>query len=164
MPRSLDFPALTYDQLPGLEDVYLEDSLVREIVETESCTSFTLLIALTPDHPAYDGRAPTEAHAYRAATLTFPNVRARTWHARTSLRFADAETAVDYGNIDGFTADGGAYRLEGEWGSLELWSDAPELSLVHPEPHGTRARAREYAAWIAGDGEEGVLTTKRAGL
>jgi hypothetical protein len=144
-------PELNYDQLPGLEGIYLEDSFVREIVETEDYTSFTLIAALSPDHPAYEEPAPKEAHRYRVAVLTFPSVRARTWHIRTTERFTDADGAVDYGNIDRFTAGGdGVYRLEGEWGRVEIRSGPPELVVVHQDAYEHRQLREAYAAWIEG--------------
>jgi hypothetical protein len=144
---------LNYDELPGLEGLYLEDSFVREIVETDDSTRFTLVAALTPEHPAHDDPVTPEAHCYRLATLTFPNLRARTWHARTTDRFVDADEGVDLGNIDRFTAgEDGVYRLEGEWGSVELRSDAPELALLHRESFEHKDRRKAYAAWIEGGG------------
>jgi hypothetical protein len=142
---------LNYDELPGLEDTYLEDSFVREIVETDDYTSFTLVVALTPNHPAYESPAPKEPHSYRTATLTFPNIRARTWHTRTLQPFTDADSAVDYGNIDRLTFDSdGVYRLEGEWGNVEIRSDPPVLLILHPETHERRHLRKAYAAWIEG--------------
>ena len=141
----------TYGELPGLEDVCLEDSFVREIVETTVDTSFALTVALTPEHPDYETPAPKEAHRYRTALLTFPNVRAKTWLARTHVTFTDADGAVDHGNIDRFTIDGdGLYRLAGEWGEIALRSDPPELLVLHPETHEHRDARRRYAAWLAG--------------
>lgn len=142
---------LNYDDLPGLEAVYLEDSFVREIVECESFTSFTLLAALTPDHPQYEAPRPREQHSYRVATLTFPNVRAITWHARGGQAFTDADGALDYGNVDCFVADPrGFYHLEGEWGSVDITSDAPELRLHHPVTVDHRRRVEELAEWVRG--------------
>jgi hypothetical protein len=146
----MDLPALSYENLPGLEDVCLEDSFVREIVETDDYTSLTLLAALTRDHPARHRARPTDAHSYVTATLTFPNVRARVWRARASQRFVDAEGAVDYGNVDRFESDRGAYVLEGEWGTVEIRSDPPELLILHPETHAHDDHRRAYAAWIGG--------------
>jgi hypothetical protein len=149
-PRS-ESAELNYDELPGLEGLYLEDSFVREIVETEDFTRFTILAALTPGHPAYDDQVPTEAHCYRLVTLTFRNLRARTWRARSTERFIDADEGVDYGNIDRFTAGkDGVYRLEGDWGSVEVRSDAPEVVVLHRESFEHRDLRKAYAAWIEG--------------
>jgi hypothetical protein len=146
-----ELPELKYDELPGLEDVYLEDSFVREIVETDTYTSFTLMAALRPGHPSYGEPAPKEQHRYRMAALTFSEIRSRTWHARTMERFTDADTAVDYGNIDRFTVDShGVYRLEGEWGSVEIRSDPPELLVLCAETHERGVLRSAYEAWMSG--------------
>jgi hypothetical protein len=68
---------LNYDELAGLEEIYLEDSYVREIFEEERFTSFKLLAALTPEHPQYEEPALREPHCFgrsrckcRAAAVT----------------------------------------------------------------------------------------------
>jgi hypothetical protein len=139
-----------YAELPGLEGVYLEDSFVREIVDEPDFVRFVLLVALLPGHPWYERPEPKEPHCYRVATLTFPNVRGRTWLQRGSIAFTDADGAVDHGNVDVMGAEGGRYRIEGEWGALVVRSDPPELRVHHPEPHERRHRRRAYAAWLEG--------------
>jgi hypothetical protein len=125
---------------------------VREIVETDAYTSFTLMAALTPEDPSYEQPAPKEPHRYRMATLTFPNIRSRTWHARTMQPLTDADGAVDYGNIDLFTADrDGVYCLEGEWGKVAIRSDPPEFLVLHHESREHYALRKDYAAWLGGE-------------
>jgi hypothetical protein len=158
LERTCEPPALNYDELPGLEDVYLEDSFVREIIERSDSTSFSLMAALAPEHPDYESPARREAHRYRMATLTFAGVRARTWHVRTMEPFTDADGGVDYGNIDRFTADcNGFYLLEGEWGRVEIRSRSPELVILQREPREHRTFRKKYAAWIEGN----ALTVER---
>jgi hypothetical protein len=142
---------LNYDELPGLEDVYFEDSLVRDVVRSPTYLSFTLTAAIRPSHPSYEPPALGEKHCFRSATLTFPTVRSQTWHAHVTSGFTDAAGAVDYGNIDTFVADPkGFYHLEGEWGSVDLVSGAPQLDILSPESVAHAQRANELAAWITG--------------
>lgn len=149
--RQAGLGTLNYDELPGLEGVYLEDSYVRDIAESPLLLGFTLLVALGPDHPQYVRPRPGERHCYLAATLTFPDVRKITWHARHDREFFDADRARDLGNIDRFTAEPqGYYHLEGEWGSVDIASGAPQLDVLAPEPHARAHVREEYAAWIAG--------------
>jgi hypothetical protein len=144
---------MNYDKLPGFEDVYLEDSFVRAIFEDETSTRFMLLLALLPGHPLYEEPRPLEPHCFRTATLTFPRVRKRTWHVQGTDQevFTDADGAVDYGNVDRFTAEAdGSYRLSGEWGDLALHSDPPYIHTHHPETHAHREARRAYARWVGG--------------
>ena len=140
---------LNYTDLPGLEDVFLEDSLVRDIVETAEFVSFTLLVVLTPSHPAYERPPHLERHCFRTATLTFPRPRKVTWHERRDARFVDALGAVDLGNIDAFVATPlGHYRVEGDFGVVDIASLAAQLDLVAIE---TPSRlAVELRAWVEG--------------
>jgi hypothetical protein len=146
-----DVGPLNYDELPGLEDVYLEDSFVREVVQELTFLSFTLTAALAPSHPAYEPPPKGEKHCFRSAALTFPAVRRRIWHTPRRSGFVDAAGAVDYGNIDRFVAEPkGFYHLEGEWGSIDIESGAPQFDMISRDAPQHTQRAREFAAWLAG--------------
>jgi hypothetical protein len=137
--------ALDYSSLPGLEEVLLEDSLVLEIVESPSFLSFTLLAALAPSHPAY------ETHCFRSAALTFPGTRKVTWSERHDARFIDAAGLVDRGNIDGLVADpGGFYRVEGDWGVVDVVSGPPQLEILGAQSAKRTLRIRQLEAWMDG--------------
>lgn len=146
-----DVAMRSYSELPGLEDVNLEDSLVREIVETQNYVSFTLTVVLRPTHPCYGPPIPDERHCFRAGTLTFPHAVARNWTARAASAFVDGAGAVDWGNIDRFVADPrGFYHLEGEWGSVDITSGAPQLDVLATENAEHAQKRQELAAWIEG--------------
>jgi hypothetical protein len=142
---------LNYDELPGLEDVYLEDSFVREIVESDTYVSFTLVVALLKDHPLWEDPPRGERHCYRLGALTFPAVRSKKWHERAAPAYSDRGGALDQGNIDVLVAEpGGFYHVEGEWGSLDVASAAPQLDLTGDEPHARVHRAHHLRAWLTG--------------
>jgi hypothetical protein len=143
---------LNYDELPGLEDVYLEDSFVRDIESTPSLLRFVLVAALTPAHPAYERPSPREQHCFRTAFLTFPDVRKTIWHARNEAAlYTDLAGAIDRGNIDRFTAEpDGHYHLEGDWGSVDVVSGAPLFELAAREAHARAHKREDLEAWITG--------------
>ena len=120
---------MSYDQLPGFEHVYLEDSYVTGIEEQPDRLRFTLEVVLTVGHPLYRPPAPDEQYCYRPGALEFPALRRVTWTARHLRPFRDASGSVDYGNVDVFTARDGVYHLEGDWGSVEVVSGPPRLDL-----------------------------------
>jgi hypothetical protein len=142
---------LNYDALPGLEDVVLEDSFMREIVEAPGTLRLVVMAALRKGHPFYEPPSPNERHCYRTAMLTSSNAEVR-WTTRATRRFTDAQGAVDLGNIDHLVAlPKGGYHLEGDFGVLEIIrSKAPVLTMVGASP-GLRSYRRDALdAWVRG--------------
>jgi hypothetical protein len=121
---------VSYSKLPGLENVYLEDSFVLAIGESSDNLTFDLDAVLTPEHPSYAPPRPDEQYCYRRAKLRFSTTKVN-WLARSRTRFRDAAGEEDMGNIDIFTADGDHYHLEGDWGTVEIESSRlPEFLLT----------------------------------
>ena len=142
---------LNYDELAGLENVLFEDSFVREIVETKDALKLVLTVALTPQHPAYEPPEAGQKHTYRPATLTFPHKTKTIWHSRSFIPFTDAEGAKDLGNVDQFVATNEAfYHLEGEWGSVDVFSQSPVLIVLTRPSHARTDRAHAFASWASG--------------
>ena len=119
-----------YAQLPGLEYIYLEDSYVLEIKECESRLVFLLEAVLTEQHPLYLLPVADERYCFRRAILEFPAVKRVIWIRKHFKPYRDSSEKVDYGNIDVFYAQDEAYRLEGDWGQVEIYSGAPCFSLL----------------------------------
>jgi hypothetical protein len=140
---------LNYSDLPGLEDVSLEDSFVREVVQDGATLRFILLAALLRDHPFYSGPRGNERHSFRPATLTFNDAEVK-WGKRSQLRFIDAEGAVDLGNIDQLVAPAaGGYHIEGDWGSLDVVRSRAPVFLVLGESSNLRHYRRDiFRAWV----------------
>lgn len=122
-----------YAKLPGLKDVYLEDSYVLSIVDEPGTFKLTLQVVLTEAHPSYE-RPVLARYAYRLAVLEFRDVVRVTWARRSKRKYRDADGRVDYGNVDVFYRERGAddevYHLEGDWGVVDLVSAPPILRLV----------------------------------
>ena len=117
-----------YEQLPGLENVYLEDSWVLGVYESESSLSFDFDGVLTETHPRWQPPKPGEVHCYLRMELTFPSVRAIEWLARGTRPAVDATGEEDWGHIDTFEFDGDSYELSGDWGHVRLTSARPQIS------------------------------------
>jgi len=118
-----------YPQLDGFESVYLEDSFVLGIEATPTRLVLLMELVLTPGHPAYHPPAPGEQNCYARATIEFRNVRSLTWAGQGSPPATDASGEMDYGAIDALFRNGSLFHLEGDWGAIDVASDAPEIRL-----------------------------------
>jgi hypothetical protein len=119
----------TYADIPGLSDVFLEDSFVLGLEETDNELRFQLDLILLRGHPLYRTPRPNEQYCFRRAQLRFPAVRRATWHERTFVPYTDATNTVDYGNIYDFHAIDAVYHLSGAWGNVEIESAPPVLEF-----------------------------------
>ena len=111
-----------YSSLKGLSGVYLEDSYILGIQEGKNYLLFELDAALTPESPGYT--PPNEQCCYARSELLFDRITGTEWKQRTPQPYRDATGEVDYGNIDVSETLKGGYRIEGDWGSVHIWSEA----------------------------------------
>ena len=79
MCSSMNVP---YCDLPGFDEVYLEDSFVTQLIETEEEVSFLLDLVLREAHPRYSLPPPDEQYCFRLARLTFANPKRVVWRRR----------------------------------------------------------------------------------
>ncbi|NEQ42464.1 MAG: hypothetical protein F6K00_02435 [Leptolyngbya sp. SIOISBB] len=121
---------LNYQQLPGLEKIYLEDSYVLGIEESEKHVKFSLELVLTEKHVAYTDPKPGEQYCYRNAFLHFENVSKANWIRKEMMSSTDAAGEIDYGNIDTMTFTNGVYHLAGDWGEVEITSSKPKIDFI----------------------------------
>lgn len=122
--------AFQYYNVPSLKNVYLEDSYVIDIREGPVAIEFILDLVLTEFHSAYEPPAAGTQYCYRAAKLIFPNLKTVHWTRRSMRPAVDADSRVDYGNIDSLEVSNGRYTMEGDWGRVEIVSDEPEIEFV----------------------------------
>lgn len=120
----------SYETLPGLAGVYLEDSYVLAIDEGPHSLAFRLEAVLTPDHPLYRDPRPGEQYCYVNATLTFSPASQVEWISRTGTSYRDADDEEDQGNIDYLNPEPGAYHLGGDWGEIRVRSPHPPTFQV----------------------------------
>ena len=136
-----------YAQIAGLENVYLEDSWVLGVHESDGSLSFDLEAVLTEGHPQWNQPKPGEVYCYRRLALIFPSVRGVEWIERGMRPATDATGEQDWGHIDTFVGDGAA-TVVGDWGNVVS-------RLIH-RSYGTadhccfeHANARASAPWLA---------------
>jgi hypothetical protein len=121
----------SYEQLPGFEGYYLEDSFVLGLKVTPEALEFDLLAVVTPVHPEHTTPQPGEQHPYRPARIRFDGLRRLTFLGeRTIVPAVDAAGDRDLGNIDALVAAGDSYRISGDWGVIEIESSTPTIGPI----------------------------------
>ena len=118
---------LNYWQLPGFENIYLEDSYVLSINANTISIQILLEAVLTENHPLYTPALSGEQYCYRQMTVKFPHPQTYDLVLNNISAIADPDGSVDYGNIDDFFMADDKYYLRGEWGELTIVSDPPRL-------------------------------------
>lgn len=114
-----------YPNLPGLDQIYLEDSYVLDIVEQADRVIFIVDAVLTPSSPKYHQPLPGEHYSYAKGRLIFESVVYTNWIKRDIKPYTDANGTVDFGNIDTLSFQGDHYYVEGDWGAVEIFSGRP---------------------------------------
>ncbi|MEV0971646.1 hypothetical protein [Microtetraspora glauca] len=117
-----------YHELPGLEHLYLEDSYLLQLIESDESLTFVVEAALREGHPQWHPAKPGKQYCYRQVRIAFPNPSQIDWVERTFQPFKDRYGDIDYGNIDDFRWDGSWFRLLGWWGHVEITSAPPVVT------------------------------------
>ncbi|WJV44614.1 hypothetical protein [Streptomyces flavofungini] len=121
-----------YQDLPGFEHVYLEDSWVLNIEARPGVLTMLLEVHLLPDHPEHQAPPPGKWACYRKATLVFQEVGDLHWTGQGALPTTDPDGTRDFGNVDALIGTALGYQLEGGWGEITIASSAPTL-VIHPD-------------------------------
>ncbi|WP_122094321.1 hypothetical protein [Rahnella sp. Larv3_ips] len=109
---------MNYSEILSLSNFYLEDSYVLSIDELARSLIFELEAVLTKNHPQYEEPKNGEQYCYRKVLLRFFSADSIEWLDRSFIGFIDSTGDLDYGNIDSFVSDDGAYILSGDWGRV----------------------------------------------
>lgn len=109
---------MNYSEILSLSNFYLEDSYVLSIDEVARSLIFELEAVLTKNHPQYEEPKNGEQYCYRKVLLRFFSADSIEWLDRSFIGFIDSTGDLDYGNIDSFVSDDGAYILSGDWGRV----------------------------------------------
>lgn len=124
-------PGFSYAKDNRFSAYYFEDSYVLRIEEDNAKILFELELVLTPDHAEYQPPPSSVQHCYRRARLVFDNLKSVHWKRRSRVSFVDGDGERDLGNIDSFTIfPNNEYKLEGDWGDLELVAGTVSIELV----------------------------------
>ena len=110
----------SYENIKVLKDVYLEDSFVTFIKADEVTLEFGIELVLRPEHEKFRAPAANEAYCFRPAILKFENASTIRWKRIRMMGTIDKNASIDFGNIDSFTFDASTFRLEGDWGEVEV--------------------------------------------
>ena len=116
-----------YQEIPGLDVLYLEDSWVLDVSESEAELRFELEAVLTEAHPNWSPPKEGEQYAYRRVGLVFPQPNRVHWLDKTMRPNSYLDGTVDYGNIDTFVWGPGQYELSGSWGHVQIESEPPTV-------------------------------------
>jgi hypothetical protein len=117
-----------YEDLAGFEHLYLEDSWVLAVHESEHELRFDLEAVLTEEHPEWHPPKAGEVYAYKRLAVAFREPREVTWLERaTGPPSVDASGEADYGNIDVFTWEGNSFDLHGDWGHVRVEGNPPVI-------------------------------------
>lgn len=117
-----------YWTLPGLQDVYLEDSWVRRITVEPNLLRVELEVVLRESHTLYEPPPPGSQYCYRSGTLLFATAREVEWQMGGSPA-SDASGEIDFGTLDVLQVDDGKYTLSGDFGEVRVVSAPPTLTL-----------------------------------
>ena len=109
---------MNYSEILSLSNFYLEDSYVLSIDELARSLIFELEAVLTKNHPQYEEPKNGEQYCYRKVLLRFFSADSIEWLDSSFIGFIDSTGDLDYGNIDSFVSDDGAYILSGDWGRV----------------------------------------------
>jgi hypothetical protein len=118
-----------YFELAGFENLYLEDSFVLSIRVAPRRVEIEIEFVLHDGHPQYEAPAVDEQYCYRRGSIVFDAIRRVRWSGLGEIAPAvDARGDADYGGINSLGEDEETYRVEGDFGSLEIESsNSPEV-------------------------------------
>jgi hypothetical protein len=112
----------SYTEIDGLENIVLEESYVLGITATPGHLVFRVDFVLTADHPLYRPPAAGNTECTRTGEISFEAVESLQWSGQGAPPARDASGEIDYGHIELFEWKPGCYRLEGDWGFIEVAS------------------------------------------
>lgn len=120
---------VAYYELPGLEQIYLEDSFVLGVEILPGTVKIQLDVVLREGHPSYVAPSADEQYCFRKGALRLEEVSEVTWRMPTGPPAVDASGDTDYGGIDSYEVDDSVHRIIGEIGELNVTCDWYSLQL-----------------------------------
>lgn len=119
-----------YYEWDNFKSIYLEDSFVLGVYESERQISFVVEMVLTEDHPMYSPPREDEQYCYKKGKIVFKDLKGIRWLNRNMQPFTDADESEDYGNIDSFELSSEGYHLLGDWGEVIINSSEPKVVWI----------------------------------
>jgi hypothetical protein len=122
---------ISYQEWPGFEDIYLEDSFVETIEFKRGTLAFRMDMVLCESHPSYIPPAADEQHCYNTCYIIFPNIINIEWKEMRIVPSRDPDGSIDFGSIDRLVAVADdQFEMEGDWGVITVNSDRPDIISV----------------------------------
>ncbi|MFV0317865.1 MAG: hypothetical protein ACK5O2_13010 [Microthrixaceae bacterium] len=118
-----------YYELPGLEQIYLEDSFVLGVAILPGSVRVQLDVVLREGHPSYVAPVDNEQYCFRKGALTLEEVSEVTWYMPPGPPAIDASGDTDYGGVDSYEVEGSVHRITGEIGELTVTCGRYSLHL-----------------------------------
>jgi hypothetical protein len=119
-----------YTDLAGFEALVLEESYVLGIQAIPGEVTFDVDLVLTIEHSAY-ARPPTnETECFRVGRIRFMGVQRLIWEQQGAPPATDASGETDFGHIDSFGWDDNTFRLEGDWGRMEVYAFRVQVEIA----------------------------------
>lgn len=109
-----------YYELPGLEQIYLEDSFVLGVEILPGSVRVRLDVVLREGHASYVAPGVDEQYCFRKGVLRFEDVSEVTRRMPTGPPAVDASGDTDYGGIDRYEVEDSVHRIMGEIGELTV--------------------------------------------
>lgn len=119
-----------YTDLPGFEALVLEESYVLGIQAVPGSVTFEVDLVLTPQHTQYAPPPLTERECFRKGSVRFGGVQRLVWDRQGNPPATDATGEIDYGHINSLEWQEGTFRLEGDWGRMELSATHAEVIIA----------------------------------
>jgi hypothetical protein len=119
-----------YYEIPGFEELGLEDSWVMDIHEDVSGIVFDVDFALCLNHPFFAPPVFDESNSFRRGHIRFREPSSVIWYRKTMTPNSDSTGEADFGNIDSFYFSENCFHLEAEWGELEVISAPPVVDYL----------------------------------
>ncbi|UKA51968.1 hypothetical protein LFT48_04390 [Arthrobacter sp. FW305-123] len=130
---------MQYWDLEPLSEYYLEDSFVLDLQATPGRFSIVLDFVLREGHLQYASPLPGEQCCYRKGRLVFSGVKDISWSGQGRIKATiDANDEIDYCGIDSFTIEDDVYRLEGDFGLVEVSAASVDVELEEARAAGPK--------------------------
>lgn len=121
-----------YASIPALELYVLEESWVLGVLVSPGLVEFDMDLCFAASHPGLRPPRDGEYAYFRRGVIRFTGVTSVRWEDMNRQAATDAAGEHDWGHIDFFARSERTYRLEGDFGLLELEATAVEFTLTSP--------------------------------
>lgn len=113
-------PTPYYSAIPALANVYLEDSYVMAMSETDMGLLVEMVFVLRKGHPLYVEPGPEAYYCYHGGSIIFDHPTQIQWLDKKMKKFTDEDGNTDYGTLHSLNVDGNTYALHGEFGRVTI--------------------------------------------